>query len=75
MKVDHLPHVHLVDVVPAEDAHELGALVGDDVLALVDGVGGPAEPALAGALLRGDGLDELVEDRREPPDARDVFLE
>ena len=72
---EHLAHVHLVDVVAAEDADELGLLVVDDVLALVDGVGRAAEPRLARALLRGDGLDELVEDRREAPDARDVLLE
>ena len=52
-----------------------GRLVGDDVLALVDGVGRALEPGLAGALLRGDRLDELVEHRREAPHARDVLLE
>ena len=72
---DHLPHVHLVDVVAAEDAHELGPLVVDDVLALPDGVGRAAVPGLAGALLGGDRLDELIEDRREPPVSRDVLLE
>jgi hypothetical protein len=75
VEVEHLAHVHLVDVVAAEDAHELRLLVADDVLALVHRVGRAAEPRLARALLRGDRLDELVEDRRETPDARDVLLE
>ncbi len=38
MRVDHLPHVHLVDVVAAEDGHDVRPLVGDDVLALIDRV-------------------------------------
>ena len=59
VRADHLADVHLVDVVAAEDADVLGRLVGDDVLALVHGVGRAPEPALAGALLRGDRLDEL----------------
>ena len=72
---EHLPHVHLVDVVAAEDADELRPLVVDDVLALPHRVGRAAVPRLARALLRGDGLDELVEHRREAPVARDVLLE
>ncbi len=75
VKEEHLAHVHLVDVVSAEDAHELGALVVDDVLALPDRVGRAAVPRLARALLRGDGLDVLIEDRREAPVSRDVLLE
>ena len=72
---EHLEHVHFVDVVPAEDADVLGRLVGDDVLRLVDRVGRAAKPALSGALLRGDRLDEVVEHRREAPRARDVLFE
>ena len=60
---DHLADVHLVDVIAAEDGHQLGLLVGDHVLALIDRVGRPFEPRLAGPLLGGDGLDELIEDR------------
>ena len=55
MGVDHLAHVHLVNVVPAEDGDDVRAFVGDDVLALVDGVRRALEPTLAGALL---GLEE-----------------
>ena len=75
-RCDHLAHVHLVDVVAAEDADDAPGF--SSVMTcwhLVDGVGRAAEPALAGALLRGDRLDELVEHRREPPAARDVLLE
>ena len=72
---EHLADVHLVDVVAAEDGHELGLLVADDVLRLVHRVGRAAEPRFARPLLSGDGFDELIEDRREPPDAGDVLFE
>jgi hypothetical protein len=61
-------------VIAAEDAHELGILVADDVLALPDRVGRAAVPRLARALLRRDRLDELVEDRRQAPRTSDVLL-
>ena len=62
-------------MVAAEDADELRLLVADDMLALVDGVGRAPEPRLARALLCRDRLDELVEDGRQAPHARDVLLE
>jgi hypothetical protein len=75
VRLDHLAHIHLVDVVAAEDGDQLRVLVGDDVLTLEDRVRRALEPGEPGPLLRRDGLDELVEDRREAPDARDVLLE
>ncbi len=72
---EHLAHVHLVHVVAAEDAHVLGRVVRDDVHGLVDRVGRALEPVLAGALLRRDGLDVVVEHRREVPRAGDVLLQ
>ena len=47
VEVEHLPHVHPVDVVGAEDEGVLRLLVGDDVEVLVDGVGGALEPLAA----------------------------
>ena len=72
---NHLPHIHLVDVVTAEDAYESGPLVADDVLALPDGIGRAAVPGFPGSLLSGYGLDVLVEDGRQAPVSRDVLFE
>jgi hypothetical protein len=72
---DHLPDVHLVDVVAAEDADDVGVLVGQHVLGLVDRVGRALEPRLARALLGRDRLDVMIEDRRQTPGAGDVLLE
>ena len=52
--VDHLARVHPVDVVGAEHADEVGALVGDQIEVLVDRVGRPGEPERAAAHLRRD---------------------
>ena len=52
VEVHHLAHVHLVDVVGAEDHDDVGAEVLDQVEVLVDGVGGAAVPAFAHAHLR-----------------------
>ena len=75
VKEDHLADVHLVDVVTAEDAHELGLLVVDHVLALPDRVGRAPVPGLSRALLRRDRFDVLIEDGREPPVSGDVLFE
>ena len=54
--------VHLVDVVAGEHEDVVGTVAGDDVLVLVDGVGGAAVPALlADALLRRQQVDELAD--------------
>jgi hypothetical protein len=73
--LQHLLDVHLVDVVAAEDDDDLGVFVAHDVKALPDRVGAAAKPVEPRALLGGDRLDVVVEDRREPPGARDVLFE
>ena len=75
VRVDHLANIHFVDVVAAEDAHDFRALVSDDVLALENGVGRAFEPRKACALLGRNGLDELIENGRQSPDAGDVLFE
>ena len=72
---EHLPHVHLVDVVSPEDADELRVLVVDDVLALPDGIGRASVPRLSGPLLGGNRLDELVEHWGEAPVPSDVLFQ
>lgn len=72
---EHLPHVHLVDMVATKNAHVFGMFIRDDVLRLVDSVGGALEPAFSGALLSRNGLDEVVEHGRKAPGSRDVFFE
>jgi hypothetical protein len=75
VEVEHLPHVHAVDVVGAEHEGVLGLLVGDDVEVLVDGVGRPLEPLRAVAHLGRDDLDVLVEEGREAPGPLHVGVE
>ena len=75
VEVEHLPDVHAVDVVGAEDEDVVRLLVGDDVEVLVDGVGGALEPLGAVAHLRRDELDVLVQEGREPPGPLDVGVE
>ena len=72
---DHLRGIHAVDVVGAEHAHVLGALVVDQVEALVDRVGRAGEPVRPAPLLRGHGRDVVAEQRREAPRRRDVAVE
>ena len=72
---EHLSQVHFVDVVASEHANDIRGFVGDDVLRLVHGVDGAFEPAFSGALLSGDGFDEVIEDGGHSPGAGDVFFE
>jgi hypothetical protein len=71
----HLPDVHAVHVVGAEDEGVVRFLVRDDVEVLVDGVGRALEPARAVAHLRRDDLHELVEERGEAPGPLHVVVE
>jgi len=73
--VDHLPEVHAVHVVGADDHHDVGLLVADEVEALVDRVGRTREPALAEALLRGHRSDVGVEHAAQTPGLRHVAVE
>jgi glycogen phosphorylase len=70
----HQRVVHLVDVVAGQHDDVVGTVGGDDVLVLVDRVGGAAVPALfVEALLRRQQVDELVHLRaQEGPAALQV---
>ena len=58
---NHVRDVHPIDVIGAEDGHDVGAGLLDEIDVLVDGVGGSLVPVFAGgAHLRGHGNDELV---------------
>jgi hypothetical protein len=71
----HLPWVHPVDVVGAEDDDVLGLLVVDQVEVLEDGVGRPGEPVRATALLGGHRGHVVAEHRGHPPGPGDVPVE
>ena len=73
--VDHLARVHPVDVVGAEHAHDVGALVVDQVEVLVDRVGRTLEPVRPAAHLGRNRRHVVVEHRREPPRLGDVAVE
>ena len=73
--LEHLPRVHAVDVVGAEDDDVLRPLVGDQVVVLVDRVGAAHEPARPEAHLRGHGRHVVAEQRRQPPRGRDVLVQ
>ena len=68
----HLVHVHPVDVVRAEDGHQVGVEVVDQVEVLEDRVRAAAEPHLADPHLRRDDGDEVVghQAARLPRDAQ-----
>ena len=47
MELDHLRDIHPIDVIGAEDCHQVGLVVFDEIKILVDGVGGTLIPTLA----------------------------
>jgi hypothetical protein len=71
----HLLGIHPVDVIRAEYDDVVRGLVVDEVVALVDGVGGAGEPARAEALLRGHRRDVVAEQVRHAPGLGDVAVE
>ena len=72
--LDHLAEVHAVDVVGADDDHDVGLDVLDDVDGLIDRVGRPEIPVLAQTLLCRHRGDIVAEQRRETPHLRDVTV-
>ena len=73
--LDHLARVHVVDVIGAEHADDVGALVADEVEVLVDRVGRAAEPVRAATHLRRHRRHVVAEQRGEPPRLADVAVE
>ena len=74
MLLHHLLEIHAVDVVGADDHHNIRLHVLDDVDGLVDGVGGAEIPVLAETLLRGHRGDVRAKQRGETPDLGDVAV-
>ena len=73
--VEHLPRIHAIDVVGAEDEDVRRLLVIDDVEVLVDGVGRTQEPSPSPAHLRGHRSDVVADERRHAPRTGDVHVE
>ena len=75
VEVQHLRHVHLVDVVGAEHADAGGLHLLDEGDVLVDRVSRAVVPALAHPHLRRDGLDEAPGDAAHVPALFEVHVE
>ena len=76
VRLQHLPVIHLVDVIAGQDDDVARVLAGDRIEVLIDGVGRALVPVLADALLRRDDLDELAELlRHDAPALPDVPVE
>ncbi|MBG9885462.1 hypothetical protein ABE10_02440, partial [Bacillus toyonensis] len=75
MCLEHLTEVHAVHVVGADHDHDVRPLVGDEVQALQDGIGGAGEPALSQPLLSGHRGDVGVQEGGHPPGLGDVPVE
>ena len=75
MGVEHLAGVDAVDVVGAEHEHVRRLLVVEQVHVLVQGVGGPEEPAGTAPHLGRHRRDVVAERRRQPPRQGDVDVE
>jgi len=74
MEVEHLTDVHPVDVVRAEDGHDVRMMIVDEIEVLIDRVCGPLKPLRALAHLRRNHGDELIgKNRRKCPGTIDVF--
>src|SRR5207237_2460443 len=71
--LQHLIHIHLVDVIAAENADDFRLLVEDQLEVLEDRVRRSAKPERTFAHLRGDDVNILTNVRYESPRARDVL--
>jgi len=74
VEIDHLPHVHAVDVIRSENGDDVGRMAFDQVDVLEDGVGGSLEPLRPLAHLRRHDGDETAGVRgRTAPGLGDVL--
>ena len=71
----HLLEVHTVDVVGADDHHNIWLHIFDDVDGLIDGVGRAEIPVLAETLLGRNRGDIVAEQRRETPHCGNMPVE
>jgi hypothetical protein len=59
MKVDHLPIIHLIDVIPGEDEDKIGFLLLQSIDILKNGISRSLIPVLVNSLLSRNDLDEF----------------
>ena len=70
----HLLEIHTIDMVGADNHHDVGLHVLNDVDGLVDGVGRTEIPMLAETLLRRHRGDVVAQQRRETPYSGDMAV-
>ena len=75
VEINHLVDVHLVNVVAAENRHEVRAFVCNQVDVLENGVGRSLVPVIAGAHLCRNQVHVLVEARVQVPCGGDVLVQ
>ena len=76
MIVDHLPHVHAIDVIGAENRDQFWAVPFEQIKVLINRVRRALIPIIAGAHLRRHRNDEMFAEKiRGAPTAVDVFQE
>ena len=75
VEAHHLAHVHLVDVIGAEDADVLGVGDLDEAQVLINGVCGAVIPAFAHSHLGRNGIDEAIRDADDVPALLHVQVE
>ena len=74
MLLHHLLEIHAIDMVGADNHHDVGLHVLNDVDGLVDGVGRAEIPMLAETLLRRHRGDVVAQQRRETPYSGDMAV-
>ena len=73
MERQHLPDVHAIDVIGAEDGHQVRREVQQQVEVLVDGVGSALVPRLAPPHLRRHDDHEVIRQPTQPPGVAQVL--
>ena len=74
VKINHLAHVHAIDMVGTKHHDEVRRKLFDQPQVLIDGIGSALEPFRSLAHLRWNHRDELLgEDRRQQPGTTDVL--
>ncbi len=76
MRLDHLLIIHLVQMVARQDKNKLSTMIMDRVNVLIDRIRCPFIPVLSEALLRGNGVNELAQLRRNNvPPGKNMLLQ
>src|SRR4030042_2437475 len=75
MKINHLPIIHLVDMIPGKDEDEIWPLLLDRVDILENGIRGPLIPMFIDSLLSRNGFYEFSQrGRKNVPSKLDVTM-